>query len=382
MDDRKNNLEDSQSVNNLLSFPTLILDQIGDSIAATDRTGQVFYVNPACARAIGQNREDIIGKSIKNLVTSNEYQAKLEEIIKDTLANGSWRGEMASISPDKPDKIMAWRTWSIQNEQAQPIGLCVAVTDITEQQKLETTFRQTQKEQSLQTLAGGIAHDLNNLLTAISGNADLGLLELPKDSSIREYLYEIRKAVDRAARLSEKMRTYSGNAHSTMKPLVLEDVIRDMEDIFSDSISTNILIRYKLAVNPFKILADPLQIRQLIMSIFTNAAEAIGDQAGTITISTRIATLCHEMPNMLQMGETLSPGQYLVLEIADTGCGMSADVREKIFDPFFTTKFIGRGLGLAETLGIIRCHHGDIHVTSQANKGSNFEIYLPCMIEN
>jgi signal transduction histidine kinase len=246
-----------------------------------------------------------------------------------------------------------------------------------ERRQFEDQLRQSQKLESLGVLAGGIAHDFNNLLTAILGHADLAQTGLPPDSPLRVHIDEINTASRRAADLAGQMLAYSGRAQRVIKPVRLSKVVRELGQLLEASVSKKAPLTYRLDADLPVIEADPTQLRQVVMNLIINASEAIGDAAGTVTVTTRVADVPASAPGGTWIGGTPPPGRYVAFEVADTGCGMNAGTLSRIFDPFFTTKVTGRGLGLALVLGIVRGHAGYLAVDSAPDHGTVFAILFP-----
>ena len=283
----------------------------------------------------------------------------------------------------------AYRWWLVRgvpllDEQGAVLKWFGTCTDIDEVKRaeeerlaLELQMQQTQKLESLGILAGGIAHDFNNILTAIIGNASLALMKLDPRSAVVSNLRQIEKAAERAADLSRQMLAYSGKGKFLIERLDLNSLLEEMRHMLEISISKKAVLKMDLASFIPAIEADATQIRQVIMNLVINASEAIGDAAGLITITTGCRHC--SWTSAEEAGERVAAvkGEYVFLEIADTGCGMSDEIMEKIFDPFFTTKFTGRGLGMAVVHGIVRGHSGAIEVESEPGKGSTFRVLLP-----
>ena len=272
---------------------------------------------------------------------------------------------------------------------AEPGGRVVRIfgagQDITERKQaeeerehLQAQVLHAQKLESLGVLAGGIAHDFNNLLTAILGNADLALMDLPADSPVRQSLAEIGKAARRASELSNQMLAYSGRGRFIVGPINLSDLVREMGELLGVSISKKAIVEYDLAPNLSATIADAAQLRQVVINLITNASEALGEQEGTITLRTRAVQVEQKQLAEAYLSEGASGGRYVSLEVSDTGCGMDEATKARIFDPFFTTKFAGRGLGLAAVLGIVRGHQGAIKVDSTPGVGTTFTVLFPC----
>ncbi len=260
-------------------------------------------------------------------------------------------------------------------------GLAIDITQRkdAEAEKLivERRLLEGQKLESIGVLAGGIAHDFNNLLTGIIGNANLAALELPPTSRLQQNLKQIEIASQRAAELCQQMLAYAGKGRFMVHRVELGSLVENTVPLLRASISKRAQLRFELAQGLPPVLADPTQMRQIIMNLVINASEALGESDGEIAITTRVI---HPTPDYFG-GAVLAPAEtdadFVVLQVRDTGCGMGGETIARIFDPFFTTKFAGRGLGLAAVLGIIRSHKGGITVTSTPGKGSTFTLFFP-----
>jgi signal transduction histidine kinase/ActR/RegA family two-component response regulator len=248
-----------------------------------------------------------------------------------------------------------------------------------ERKALDEKIQQTQKLESLGVLAGGIAHDFNNLLTAILGDCDLAAEYLPPDSPARGIITEIKTTARHAAGLSHQMLAYSGKGKFNILAVSVNDVIREMAYLLERSTPKKVEARYHLEESLPLIKADISQLRQVILNLVINAAEAFEGTPGTITISTGAAECDGECFKSMYLGEELHAGLYVTLEIRDTGIGMDKQTLERIFDPFFSTKFTGRGLGLSAVLGIIRGHKAAVKIDSLPGQGTSFLILFPAM---
>ncbi|MBN2233084.1 MAG: response regulator [Deltaproteobacteria bacterium] len=249
----------------------------------------------------------------------------------------------------------------------------------TRRWELERKMQETQKLESLGLLAGGIAHDFNNLLTGVIGNADLAMLNLSAESPAQPFLRRVKATAERLADLSQQMLAYSGKGKFIIEPLSLSRLVEEMSHLLAVSIPKRMTIKYYLADNlpPFE--GDATQIRQVIMNLLTNAAEACGDGPGSISVTTGVIDADKQYLETTYLHDDLQAGRYVFLEVSDSGCGMDEETRERIFDPFFTTKFTGRGLGLAVVLGIVRGHCGALRVYSEPGRGSTFKLLFPAL---
>ncbi|MFN7958915.1 MAG: transporter substrate-binding domain-containing protein [Holophagaceae bacterium] len=246
-----------------------------------------------------------------------------------------------------------------------------------ERQLMEQQMQHVQKLESLGLLAGGIAHDFNNLLTAMLGHLNLAQSRLSPESPAHPSLDNLERIIHRTSELTRQMLAYSGKGRFLVQNRDLNQVIREMVHLLEVSISKKVALRLGLAGVPVPIRADAAQIQQVLMNLVTNAADAIGNQEGTIRITTAVTALDRAYLDQVFQGQELQPGTYAVMEVQDTGCGMSPEVLSRIFDPFFTTKPTGHGLGLSATLGILRGHHAGLRIYSEPGRGSTFKVLFP-----
>lgn len=251
-----------------------------------------------------------------------------------------------------------------------------------ERSLFEAKLQHTQKLESLGILAGGIAHDFNNLLMAIIGNTELALMDISHANPARKSVIEIETVSRRAADLCRQMLAYSGKGKFVVEPISLNDVISEIGHMLDVSIPKNVVLRYDLANTLPAVEADVSQMRQVLMNLVINASEAIGEKEGLITLTTCTTYCDHSYFEKTNIHEDLPNGEYVGIEVADTGEGMDAATVARIFEPFFTTKFTGRGLGLAAVLGIVRGHKGALKVYSEVNKGTTFKVLLPASKES
>jgi PAS domain S-box-containing protein len=256
--------------------------------------------------------------------------------------------------------------------------------DITAQKQAETArlslerkLLEGQKLESLGLLAGGIAHDFNNLLSSILGNASLARLSLPAPTDTDGPLRAIEAASLRAAELCRQMLAYAGKGRFVIEPIDLTALVEDLLPLLKISVAQQGTLQLQLARGLPAVSADATQIRQVLMNLVLNAADAITGRRGEITLTTGVVRVDGELLARCVAGAGLPGGDYVSLEVSDNGIGMAPEVLAKIFDPFFTTKFAGRGLGLAAVLGIVRGHHGALHVQSTPDAGSSFRLFLP-----
>ena len=245
---------------------------------------------------------------------------------------------------------------------------------------IERKMQDSQRLESLGVLAGGVAHDFNNLLAAILGNANLAQMRLPEGSPVQRNLKQIETISTRAAELCRQMLAYAGRGPMQLAPVKVDELVRETAELLRVSIGADCELAITSAPDLPAVLGDGSQLRQIVLNLVVNAAEAIGDaRLGQITVHVSQRTYETVEFAHARVGRELTTGTFVTIEVADNGPGMKADVLERIFEPFFSTKFTGRGLGLAATLGIIRRHHGALFVTSVPGGGSTFRVVLPAV---
>ena len=334
--------------------------------------------NPAFSTLTGWRREEVPGHGY------NSSRARFDELkLAELLASGQVvRGvELRLATKNGPiDVLISADRVIFDGERAI---LCM-LSDLTgmrraeaERGKLEARVREGERMESLAVLAGGAAHDFNNLLTAITLNANLALSETDASAGATRYLQAIELAAQRAGALTRQMLAYAGKGSAAPEAFDLSLLVRETLGLIEVSLTRRGIVNYDLATDLPLVEADATQVRQVVMNLVTNASEALGDLPGTITVRTGTRTLDAAFLEASQPVGKASPGRFVFVEVADSGCGMDGATRARIFDPFYSTKFTGRGLGLAGVAGIVRAHRGAIRVESKPGQGSRFTVLLP-----
>ena len=355
-----------------------LTEQSHDLVCGLDERGRYLYTNPNYLEVLGLDPQRLVGAALfdPDVMDAQDVQ-RLEALWPEIAREGSRMGFEFRMR----DQAGEWH-WFESRASAYLDGngerrVVMVSRDVTERRRTEAVLRQTQKLESLGVLAGGIAHDFNNLLTAILGNINLAQSSLPGRSEAALFLDNVERAVLKAADLTKQMLAYSGKGRFMVERLDLNQAVREMTHLLQVSISKKIALRYRLAGELPPIEADVAQVQQVVMNLVTNASDAIGDQDGTITISTAVQDLDGDYIDSTFPMQSLEAGTYVILEVGDTGCGMSSEIQSRIFDPFFTTKATGRGLGLSAMLGILKGHRAGIKIYSEQGKGSVFKIFFP-----
>jgi signal transduction histidine kinase/CheY-like chemotaxis protein len=366
-----------------------LLRQDSDGALLLDRAGRLLHRNPASDRWIDPRAGAAGGPAFPLLAGRLEPTgsggppldaAQLDaELCSDPQPNEGRlyrvRGEDAWLRidsrpiRDRRGRLLCW-TLRLRDETALHRA-------VLEQRRSEQAVQQAQKLESLGVLAGGIAHDFNNLLLAMLGNAGLAREELPVGSRAAEYLGDVERAAERAADLTRQLLAYTGKGRLEVAELDASRLVREVVDLVGVSISKQIALDCRVGDELPAVTGDASQLRQVVMNLVLNAADAIGEREGSIAIESDVVQLGEADGEGWLGQETWRGGRFVALRVADTGSGMSEDVRSRIFEPFFTTKAPGRGLGLAATIGIVRSHHGWLRVESHPGLGATFTVLLP-----
>ncbi len=360
-----------------------VFDASPAAIVTVDREGRVTGWNPAAERLFGWSWSEVLGRFPPYVPENAREEARrlMEEVGRGQVVLSR---ELRRVRKDGTEIRVLFSGAPLRGPEGQVTGMVGILLDVTEarraqeaRRRLEAKMHEVQKLESLGLLAGGIAHDFNNLLMGVLGNADLALLKLAPESPARVHVEAIEKAARRAADLTNQMLAYSGKGRFVVERIDLNRLVEEMSHLLGTVISKKATLKFDLAPGLPPVEGDPTQLRQVVMNLITNASDAIGDRIGLITVTTGVMRADREYLQGTFLDEDLPEGEYVFLEVSDTGCGMDAPTRARIFDPFFTTKFAGRGLGLAAVLGIVRAHHGAIKVYSEPGRGSTFKILLP-----
>ncbi|MCA9961354.1 MAG: PAS domain-containing protein, partial [Anaerolineales bacterium] len=362
-----------------------IIDLVPHMIFARDMDGRYLLVNQSVANAYETTVDAITGSRCHEW---HRVPAELKKFLQDdqeVITTGLAKFIAEDMFTDAQGRQHTLQTSKIP--LAWDGGVKTAVlgvsVDITERKQAEEALRQAQKLESLGILAGGVAHDFNNLLVAILGQTSLALVRLPKESPARQAIEKATRAAERAADLTRQLLAYSGRGHFEVQPLNLNTLLQENLHLFEVAVSKNVLLRPEFTEPLPLIEADAGQMQQIIMNLILNGADAIGSETGTVTVVTSVQSIdANDRRHWRYTGEPLSPGQYVSLEVHDSGQGMDSQTLSKIFDPFFTTKKTGRGLGLAAVLGIVRGHRGGIRVYSEVGKGTTFKILFPAIAQS
>jgi len=347
-------------------------------VAVTDARGRITYVNDKFCAISKYPREELLGKDHRIINSGHHPKAFFADLWSTIRAGRVWKGEIRNKAKDGTFYWVDTTIVPYLDARGEPYQYVAIRADITQRKEGEEAIRQSQKLESLGVLAGGIAHDFNNLLTTILGNCSLAAMSVGEGSPASAYLEQIERASVRAADLTRQLLAYAGKGHVAVTRVNLNVLVREMTELLGVSISKKAIVRMDLAQGLPDIMGDPAQMQQIVMNLVTNASEALSPEGGgSITVRTGEQVLDATYLKTLVPAIPIPPGRYVVLEISDTGCGMSRETVQRIFDPFFTTKFTGRGLGLSALMGILRTHGGSIKVYSEVGHGTSMKIFMP-----
>ena len=358
-----------------------ILESIEEGYYEVDLTGNFTFVNDAMCTLRGQSRDELIGKNNKDYMNPDTAKTvyKYFNKVYDTgtpAKNVGWR----TIRADGNERYVESSIGLLKNSKDQPIGFRGVVRDVTERKRMEDELRQARKMESIGTMAGGIAHDFNNLLYMITGNTELALEDTPEWNPVHANLQEIKSAGLRAAGIVKQLLNFSRKTDQELKHIGAITVIKDALKFMRSMIPKAIEIRKHLPDTDVTILADPIQINQVMMNICTNASQAMEETGGILEITVENATLSEEE---VANYPDLTAGDHVKITVSDTGPGIGPEIINRIFDPYFTTKGFGEGSGMGLTVvhGIMKNHSGAIAVDSQPDKGATFTILFPVVAE-
>ncbi|MDP8236919.1 MAG: PAS domain S-box protein [Candidatus Erginobacter occultus] len=350
--------------------------------------GTVVYWNREAERVYGYSAEKAIGRNLGDLIIPEEIRPFFEESLGGCAGleqSGEFMeaGDVSLLRKDGSRVLVHSIHTAVCVEGEEPMLFCIDL-DLTDRQrmeaerlKMERQLQQTQKMESLGVLAGGVAHDFNNILMVILGNAELALKEMGSLSPARESVSEISAAARQASELCKQMLAYGGRASFVQEPLNLAALIKETAPLIKVSTSRGVVLKYELESGLVE--GDPSQLRQVVMNLVINSSEAIGERRGVVTIATGKVSLDQAEASSRDSSGKLQAGEYVFLRVADNGRGMDEATRRRVFEPFFTTKFTGRGLGLAAVLGIVQGHGGTISVESEPELGTTFQVLLPAL---
>ena len=352
-----------------------LVEHSWDAIALYAADGTILYGSPATSRILGYELPEFVGRNAVDLIHPDDREAVVARLT-EAMANPRVR---VDVSARVLHRDQSWRYLEgIFTNLLDDPSVCAIVNnyrDVTERRSLQEQVIQAQKMEAVGRLAGGVAHDFNNILTAIGGYTDLLLADLAVDDPRRQDVDEIHRAAARAAALTQQLLAFSRRQVMQTKVLDLNALVADIEKLLRRLIGEDVLLSSVLEPGLGHVRADPGQLQQVILNLAVNARDAM-PAGGRLTIETSNVEL---RDSYAEEHRTVTPGSYVLLAVSDTGGGMSAETKAHLFEPFFTTKGLGKGtgLGLATVYGIIKQTGGHIWVYSELGHGTTFKVYLP-----
>jgi PAS domain S-box-containing protein len=372
-----------------LKTHALVLESMAEGVNLSDDNGIIFFTNPAFDEMFSYKRGELLGKhvSVLNAYPPDENTRIVAEIIEHLKSSKAWFGEFSNRKKDGTQFITRAR---ISPMEVSGRTFWISVQEnVTERKRLEEQLRHAQKLEAIGQLAGGVAHEFNNLLTAIIGNLSMAAKQAEPETDLHSFLARSEQAAHRAAVLTKQLLTFSRREALDLKPQDLDPIVREVVSLLRQTIDRRIQIIVESEGRLWPILADADQMHLVVMNLCTNARDALmerlekgpdaktpSDWQPTIVVRTENLRVDEEYGRILPDAK---PGDYVCLSISDNGCGIDEDVQHRIFEPFFTTKEVGRGagLGLATVYGIVKQHGGSIQVSSAKNEITTFRVYLP-----
>jgi len=389
----KRDVTEQKQIERQLRYQAQLLENVSDAVMAVDNDYIITSWNRAAEKLYGWTATEVLGKNIyRVLPTTYLNGASEQDAIKAMQSAGKWVGEVVQKRKDGTEVIVEACVSYLRNEKGNIIGMVSINRDITEQkryaeerQRLYEQLQHLQKMESIGRLAGGVAHDFNNILAAILGNVKMAT-EKTTDEKVTKYLSRIKAASERASALTQQLLGFARQGKYVPAPVDLFDCVRNVVEMLEHTIDKRIEVVVEPASMPTKVIGDRTQLEQVILNIAINAVDAImptleKKQHGVLRFAWR-SGVREEIKDVNK--HLLLDQPYFCLAISDSGIGIPKEIQKKIFEPFFTTKEIGKGtgLGLAMVYGIMQNHHGAVYVESEVGRGATFELYFPQVLES
>jgi two-component system, cell cycle sensor histidine kinase and response regulator CckA len=355
-----------------------LLDVATDAILVQSIQNQVLFWNKGAERLYGWQIEEALGKSALKLLYK-ETTPQREEARSHVLQHGSWQGELNHIQKDGKEIIVESRWTLVRDKFGQPKSILTVNTEITQKKQLETQLWRSQRLESIGTLAAGITHDLNNVLTPILMSVQM-LQNKVHDDQSKQLLRTLENNVKRGANLLKQVLSFARGIEGKRTIIQIRYVLEEIEEIIQETFPKYITCQTEIPQKLWNIFGDTTQLHQVLMNLVVNARDAMPN-GGVLRIAAENLTIDE---HYARMNIDARVGAYIVITVADTGVGIPSEIQERIFEPFFTTKELGKGtgLGLSTALGIIKNHNGFMNVYSEAGKGTQFKVYLPSPAHN
>lgn len=372
--------KERQAVEDSVRKLTGAVEQSPDTVVITDRNGNIEYVNPAFEALTGYKREEACGKTPRILKSGEQGPEIYQELWSTILAGSVFRGILVNRKKNGDLYYAEESICPVRDAGGQITHFIANGRDLTDRLRLEAQLLQAQKMDAVGRLAGGVAHDFNNLLTIITSYSELALDEVPEQSSLESKIQEILLAARRAAELTRQLLAFSRKQPQALRVVELNRVIGDIAKTLPRLIGEDIEFTFAPGEGLGPVRVDPVQIEQILMNLAANARDAM-PQGGHLRIET--ANVCLDSDYVQAKPAVIPLGRYALITVSDDGAGIPREILPHVFEPFYTTKPSGKGtgLGLATVYGIVKQNKGYIWVYSEADSGTVFKVYLPCVAE-
>ncbi|MEH2467549.1 PAS domain S-box protein [Nostoc sp.] len=350
-----------------------LLDVSTDAILVRNIHNEILFWNKGAERLYGWKAEEVVGKDVLQLL-DKEISPQVEDAYSRVMNTGEWRGELHQLTREGKVIIVESRWTLIRDDNGQPKSILSVNTQITEQKQLEAQLLRSQRLESIGTLASGIIHDLNNILSPILMSVQLLQKKLP-DSQSQQILQTLENNVKRGANLLKQVLSFARGIESKQTIVKIQPLMAEIEQIIAQTFPKSIIYQTDIPKNLWYVCGDTTQLHQVLINLVVNARDAMPN-GGILRIAAENVVIGE---HSTQINIDAKVGSYIAIVVTDTGMGMSSSVQKQIFEPFFTTKEVGKGtgLGLSTALGIIKNHGGFVNVYSQISRGTQFTVYLP-----
>jgi PAS domain S-box-containing protein len=356
----------------LIAEQAALIDKARDAILVRDLEGKIQFWNNGAERIYGWPRQDAIGRNVGDLFYTDPK--KFKEVNELAISQGEWSGELRHQTMGRGEITVEARWTLIRDSEGQPKSVLAINTDVTERKKIEAQFMRAQRMESIGTLAGGIAHDLNNILAPIMMSVEV-LKSFSDDPQAQRILETLEVSAQRGADIVRQVLSFARGVEGQRIEVQPKHLLKDLGNIIKDTFPKDIRLEFSIPNDTWTILGDPTQVHQILLNLCVNARDAMPD-GGSLTVGVENCLLDEHYATMHIHAKA---GRYVIISVTDSGTGIPPAVLDKIFEPFFTTKDVnkGTGLGLSTVMAIVKSHGGFVNVYSEPGRGTTFKVHLP-----